>query len=133
MIQKFNNQQVAEFVNAFEAELLAAPRYKIDFNNSWRNTVDNEAGVYFIFDNDVLAYIGETANLYKRMGEIGRTYNHSFRKKLGRKLQPEAKKLKVASRKLHFGDVQLLDNNKEYFTFKIDAAEVRIKKVKLSQ
>lgn len=91
MIQEFNNQQVAEFVNIFEAELLAAPRHKINFSNGWRNEVDNEAGVYFIFDNDILVYIGETANLYKRMGEIGRTYNHSFRKKLGRKLQPNAK------------------------------------------
>ncbi|ALM47821.1 hypothetical protein AMR72_02240 [Flavobacterium psychrophilum] len=36
-------------------------------------------------------------------------------------------------RQLHFGNVHLLDNNKEYFVFNIDGDEVRIKKVKLSQ
>jgi hypothetical protein len=89
-VKEFTNQQVQAFVEDFETALLAAPRYKIDFGNNWRNTVDQKAGVYAIFDKDVLVYIGETANLYKRMGEIGRTYNHSFRKKLGKKLQPGA-------------------------------------------
>ncbi|ALM47820.1 hypothetical protein AMR72_02235 [Flavobacterium psychrophilum] len=94
MILEFSNQQVKTFIEAFEKELLAAPRHKIDFSNRWSNTVDKKAGVYFIFAKDVLVYIGETANLYKRMGEIGRTYNHSFRKKLGKRLQPNAVILK---------------------------------------
>jgi predicted MPP superfamily phosphohydrolase len=91
MIQEFSPQQVQTFVNTFEAELLASPRHKIDLTTQWSKHLDKCAGVYFIFDNNVLVYIGETANLYKRMKEIGRTYNHSFRKKLGRKLQPDAK------------------------------------------
>jgi len=90
MIQEFDKDDVRAFVNAFEAELLGATRHKIDFGNGWHNTVDSKAGVYAVFDKDALVYIGETANLKKRMGEIGRTYNHSFRKKLGRKLKPDA-------------------------------------------
>lgn len=90
MIQELTNQQVKAFVNEFEMALLAAPRHKLNFDNNWRANIDKAPGVYAIFDKDQLVYIGETANLYQRMGEIGRTYNHSFRKKLGKKLQPGA-------------------------------------------
>lgn len=89
-VKEFTNQQVQAFVDAFETALLATPRHKVDLKLTWRKNVQKLAGVYFIFDKDELIYIGETANLYKRMGEIGRTYNHSFRKKLGKKLHPNA-------------------------------------------
>lgn len=59
MILEFSNQQVKKFIEAFEAELLTAPRHRIDFSNRWRNTVDEEAGVYFIFDKDTLVYIAK--------------------------------------------------------------------------
>jgi hypothetical protein len=35
-------------------------------------------------------YVGESANLKERMKEVKRTYNHSFRRKLGKHLQVDA-------------------------------------------
>lgn len=90
-VKYFSNAEVSSFVSVFEKELLKSKRYKINFSSQWAIEFKPVAGVYIIFDNDKLVYIGETANLYKRMKELGRTYNHSFRKKLGCKLQPDAK------------------------------------------
>jgi hypothetical protein len=48
--------------------------------------LDSLPGIYGIFIEDALKYIGETGNFKARMREVHRTYNHSFRKKLGRSL-----------------------------------------------
>ena len=62
---------------------------KIQFEHSvdWANrNFNNQPAIYAFFDNDILTYIGETSSLLKRMKDIRRTYNHTFRKKIGRKL-----------------------------------------------
>lgn len=90
MLAEVTQAEIKKFVDSFEMELLASTRYKIDFNTRWFDTVSKSAGIYAIFDKDEVIYIGETANLRERMKELRRTYNHSFRKKLGKKLQEEA-------------------------------------------
>ena len=78
--------QVNKFVKKVEKELLKANKIAFNFDRKWSSNFPNQPGVYAIFDDDILAYIGETADLKERMKDVKRTYNHSFRKKLGRKL-----------------------------------------------
>lgn len=88
---KYSKLEIASFVNNFEKELLDAEKIKFSFDRNWSSTFPSKAGIYAIFDKDTLVYVGETANLKERMKEVKRTYNHSFRKKLGRHIQENAK------------------------------------------
>ena len=66
-----------------EQDLLNSEKIKFSFDRKWTSNFPEKPGVYAIFDKSKLLYIGESANLKERMKELKRTYNHSFRKKLG--------------------------------------------------
>lgn len=89
---ELSKKQIENFVIEFEKDLLITKRIKFNFDKKWSSNFKDKAGVYAIFDKNKLVYIGETANLKERMKEVKRTYNHSFRRKLGRKLHPELSK-----------------------------------------
>lgn len=54
------------------------------FDRGWTKNFPKEPGVYAFFIDNELSYIGETAEIKSRMSDSRRTYNHSFRKKVGR-------------------------------------------------
>lgn len=83
MIVEKEKQRVFKEV---ENHLLTSERINFSFDRKWSSNFPNDAGVYAIFDKDKLVYFGETSNLKERMKEVKRTYNHSFRKKLGKHL-----------------------------------------------
>lgn len=73
-------------INA-EKSLFNSQKIKFERTNHWRKKyLKNTPAVYAIFENDKLIYIGETGNLLKRMSDITRTVNHSFRKQIGHRL-----------------------------------------------
>ena len=86
-----SEHDIIKFVEGFEAELMQSDKIPFSFDRNWSSNFPRKAGIYAIFDNDKLIYVGETANLKERMKEVKRTYNHSFRKKLGRFLVEGAK------------------------------------------
>lgn len=68
-----------------ERKLLETKKEKFSKELKWRKEkIPNEAGIYAVFENTELIYIGESSNLRERMSDINRTYNHSLRKKLGK-------------------------------------------------
>lgn len=78
-----------EFDNEFQKvklQLLSNQKHKFNLIEKWCDSLDSLPGIYGIFIDNKLKYIGETANFKARMRELHRTYNHSFRKKLGRSL-----------------------------------------------
>ena len=87
---KLTTENINEIIDQCEAELKTNTRIKFSFDKNWSDNFPKEAGIYAIFYKDKLVYFGESANLKERMKEVKRTYNHSFRRKLGRLLQPDA-------------------------------------------
>jgi len=79
----FTENEVNNYYEKVKEQLLSNDRYKFDKINNWCNSLDALPGVYAIFFDADLKYIGETGNFKARMREVHRTYNHSFRKKLG--------------------------------------------------
>lgn len=77
---------------AMEAALVQAPTRRLFESDSWADDIPAEAGVYAIWDVVLKTpiYVGETSALRSRMSDIGRTVNHTFRRKA-------AKLLKMAS------------------------------------
>lgn len=67
-----------------EYELLNGVKIKLERTLEWRNKyLQDLPGLYAIFEQEKLIYVGETGNLRKRMSDITRTVNHSFRKQIG--------------------------------------------------
>jgi hypothetical protein len=83
--------EILKIVEACELELKSSEQIKFSFDKKWTDNFPKKAGIYAIFYKDKLVYVGESANLKERMKEVKRTYNHSFRRKLGVFLNPNAK------------------------------------------
>jgi excinuclease UvrABC nuclease subunit len=81
---KYTKSEIENHVKEFEREMLHAQKIQFTFDRKWSSNFPAQAGIYMIFDKEKLVYIGETANLKDRMKEVKRTYNHSFRRKLGK-------------------------------------------------
>jgi hypothetical protein len=60
--------------------------YSLDKNWTSKYNFPSESGLYAIFDISQLVYLGETADIKERMKDVRRTINHTFRRKLGKKL-----------------------------------------------
>ena len=86
----FEKEEIDIIVLDCDNVLKSNTKIKFTFDKKWSNNFPKKAGIYAIFYKNELFYIGETANLKERMMEVKRTYNHSFRRKLGVFLQPNA-------------------------------------------
>jgi len=66
-------------------EVLKNRRRHIPFSPSWKVNFPNEPGVYVAWERESTgpAYFGETGNLFKRMGDLERTINHTLRRSIG--------------------------------------------------
>ncbi len=94
-IYKTTNEDLIAILKTAESSLLYSGKIKFETSATWRNQfVPDFPGVYALFDQNELLYIGETGNLRKRMSDICRTVNHTFRKQLARKKFGADKKLK---------------------------------------
>ena len=82
----YSENQIQNYFKSVETELFKKDRIRINFKRNWAIKFDNEQGVYALFDNGNICYVGETGNLKKRMMDLRRTLNHSFRRVLGEKL-----------------------------------------------
>ena len=70
-------------IQRMEEQLLLAPRNPMLDVKDWRVDVPLDAGVYVIWDReDVPRYVGETSNLLHRFGDLERSVNHTFRRKV---------------------------------------------------
>ena len=54
------------------------------YSEEWLENAPNKPGLYFVWQKDIIVYVGETANIQKRMKDLRLTYNHTLRRKVGR-------------------------------------------------
>lgn len=85
------DDQVDNAITEIRYDLLHGERIKYKGEEKWHLQFKDQAGVYTVFKDDKPIYIGETANLRKRMRELNKTYNHPLKKKLGFELDTKAK------------------------------------------
>ncbi|PCH78089.1 MAG: hypothetical protein COB98_01640 [Flavobacteriaceae bacterium] len=83
---KLSENELVQITNEIEKNLLdKANRLKFTYNTNWKENFPEAAGVYAAFENSELIYIGQTSELRSRMSDIRRTYNHTLRKKIGKR------------------------------------------------
>ena len=84
---QLQEKELYTILNNFENKLFKSEKIKFERNQTWRkNNLKNVPGIYALFEDNNLKYIGETGDLLKRMSDITRTVNHSFRKQIGAKM-----------------------------------------------
>jgi len=81
-----SNSKVNALLEFASQKMLDSPRHAIEFDTDWPLFAPADPGIYCIFHGDKLLYAGETGNIRKRMKDLRRTMNHSFRRSLGKQL-----------------------------------------------
>jgi GIY-YIG catalytic domain len=79
-------QEYVDGFAAFAAEVASAiqnPPRKSPLRRSELTDVPAAPGIYAIYENEDLIYVGESGSLKERIGDLFRTKNHSFRRSLG--------------------------------------------------
>jgi hypothetical protein len=78
-----------EALTSLAAELLHAPKRELFGVHTWTNALPTAPGVYALWEraSGRPIYVGETANLRARMGDLGRFRNYICRRKLAQVLE----------------------------------------------
>lgn len=78
-------RQMHDELDAAEHYLLQRKelRHRISLDDSWHLHFPNVPGVYALFDQDILVYVGQTGDLRGRMRDLRDTRNHTLRRSLG--------------------------------------------------
>jgi hypothetical protein len=107
-------------LKTLEDALRTAPRRSLCSDAAWAHDVSQLAGVYAIWDaqSSKPVYVGETSGLFARMGDLGRTLNHTFRRIVRKKFNAAtatesalnvllAERFKIAFLPVAFGRAEL--------------------------
>jgi hypothetical protein len=76
-----SEDQISSHINNIIEMLLSAPKQDI----SLISTFPNERGVYLLWENEELVYVGETGSIQKRMKDLRNTFNHQVRRSIANK------------------------------------------------
>ena len=80
------DQQLSDAFSAYVAkvsDLIRNPPPLLPLSREKLTDLPNSPGIYAIFENKELIYVGESGCLRERVGDLFRTRNHSFRRSLG--------------------------------------------------
>jgi len=92
-----------EYFKKVKAHLLKpGNRKKFVLTREWCKSFSDKAGVYLIFREDKLIYVGETGHLRKRMYDLLNTKNHCLRRSCGEHLFSKHKNYIKASSSISF-------------------------------
>lgn len=81
---QFTKEEVEAIAEAIEYDLLSKPKTAFSLEGNWNKQFPSEPGIYAVFEKKKFMYIGETSDIRERMKDVRRTYNHTFRRKLGK-------------------------------------------------
>lgn len=84
MIEIIKKEMVNKYFQSIKEYLLKKEnRNEILLTRDWTRFFPENAGVYCIFEDDILKYVGETGSIKGRMADLLNTKNHNFRRLLG--------------------------------------------------
>lgn len=82
-LNTISRQQVMDAIAACEKLLMSGPRVPLLLTRDWERRFPKESGVYAVFDDDQLIYLGETGWIAKRMADLLSSQNHVLRRSIG--------------------------------------------------
>ncbi len=131
IIAKHDLEKFNRYVDLL-ASRLSDPKHSIPLSRSY--AFPAKPGVYCLFENEKLIYIGETGSIKARMSDIFRTQNHSFRRSLGKRhFAHVADVASVSSKKLFPSDVEVLLTNYMEETIRVSFAPVAVGRAEVEE
>ena len=119
-----------KYLRLLEKKLLKkSKKHTIELTPEWKTSFPKEPGVYAIFRDGKLLWVGETGNIRKRMGDLCRTANHRFRRIFGKDLYGE----EVASGKKFSDGVEKKLNDYFRKKLKLSFLEVTLGRLELEE
>lgn len=95
-------EQIESLLAEMKDTLINQPRVKIELTYSWASQFPSEPGVYSIFEDEELVYVGETGNIRERMRDILDTRHHTLKRNIGKQNFSNAPGFRAASSKKKF-------------------------------
>lgn len=84
MIELITKELANKYFHSIREYLLNIENRKsMLLTREWARSFPKNAGVYCIFEDDILKYVGETGSIRGRMADLLNTKNHNFRRLLG--------------------------------------------------
>jgi hypothetical protein len=98
------DQQVMErYLDTFCGHLeVASNAREIELNRAWANKFPKHPGVYAVFENQLVVYVGESGSLRGRMTDMLDSRHHVLRRNLGAALYEKEPEFEQASTKTKF-------------------------------
>lgn len=123
---EITDRQIEPYFNALKSYLLESDNIFTTRQVNKQIPKDIGAGVYFIFDDNKLCYVGESGSLHGRLKDFHKTLNHTFRRSLGEfKYASHPKYYKASSFKKFDNEIEFLLD--EYILKKITISYKAIK------
>lgn len=114
---------VRKTITTCERLLTSSNPIPLVLSREWARRFPTEAGVYAVFDNGTLIYLGETGSLSARMADFLDSRNHVLRRSLGNALFKDMDGFRRASAHERFPDhIEVRIN--EYIESQLTAAAV---------
>ncbi len=80
-----SNCQIKSYLENREKVLInRRNRKKIKLSRDWVNKLPAEPGIYVVFENNKVVYVGETGNIRGRMKDLLDSRHHILRRNIGR-------------------------------------------------
>lgn len=122
VLSKITKKSINAALNECNALLtMSTMKIKFELSRDWASQFPEEAGVYSVFDDDELIYIGETGSLCERMADFLNSSHHILRRKLGNTLFKDLEGFNKATSKKRFPDhieEKVIDYMKSHLTAK---------------
>mgnify|MGYP001172850430 CR=1 len=85
------DRQSRAFFQSIERAVIQAPRVELVQDRGGRKMIPRNGGVYVVWyaDSERPVYVGESSSLWQRLGDVNRSVNHTFRRKIARTLHLE--------------------------------------------
>lgn len=81
-----NDQQIQLEIDRIESILLDQSNWKdMDLTRDWARTFPKDSGVYMLFENKTIVYVGESGSITGRVMDMLNSRNHTVRRTLGEK------------------------------------------------
>ncbi len=80
-----SHKQIESHLEDMENRLIRnGNKKKVDLTIDWAKDFPEEPGVYVVFENRKVVYVGETGNIRGRMKDLRDSRHHSLRRNIGR-------------------------------------------------
>lgn len=81
-----STKEINDYLEAMHSNITSLEKVSIELTLEWSKKAPNEPGVYIVFEEENIMYVGETGLLRGRMKDIRDSRNHTLRRKIGEAL-----------------------------------------------